>query len=774
MNHPLITRRQALGGLVAAPLVPLAGCDSYSGPIAASSSVVPGSAIPAAPGSVVSAPGNEQVTAAPNPVMSYFIYGGYGANQPQTVQPSIPNSATGVTTTSDRFGREGACYEYDGRGSSVLVEGVSGFPIGDYALLVWVQSADPAPAQFLRIGVGDDTALQVGTGEGGNLTISGTTVAPFGTPQVGGFPSITDGGWHHIVVQKYGTTLQVFVDGIPFSWPYSAARLPTNSSVLIGAGWSGAIDTLRLYDRAFPAASIPQAVYQWASVKASTSPATDNLFAYYPFYGNAASYLGNGVDGVVTNAALTTDRNGSSAAAYLFNGVNACITLTPQFESLSGDFALAFWARSDSTAQMTAFGATSGGVAGSSLDFVLNGGAALQVYINGVAVPGLGVGANGGLTDGNWHCVLLQRSGSELQLYVDATLAASVTNTAIFFGSTSIIYFGRGSGASADVSQYWNGSLDDVQFYENALTPTNIAALQKLAYLGRDGVGGLSFQGKLWLLGGWNPSFTPDTNSEVWSSTDGLNWTLVTIAPWERRHNAGYVVFDDKMWIVGGDRETGHYQNDVWCSSDGVNWQEVTASVPWANRATQYVLEFDEQIWLMGGQQIFETGVPPGPVVGYNDVWSSVDGATWRQVTAAAPWSPRGLIMGSVVYQNRMWVIGGGEYDIRTFNNDVWNSADGVNWTQVQASAPWSPRQYQNIVVFDNKIWVLAGGDGAQQGGLNDVWYSIDGVQWTQLAGAPWTLRHAATTIVQGGFMYLTGGTYSFPNDDVWKLGYAN
>jgi hypothetical protein len=224
------------------------------------------------------------------------------------------------------------------------------------------------------------------------------------------------------------------------------------------------------------------------------------------------------------------------------------------------------------------------------------------------------------------------------------------------------------------------------------------------------------------------------------------------------------------MWIVGGDKITGHYQNDVWSTADGVNWERATNQVPWANRATQYVLSFGDRLWLMGGQQIFETSLP---VVAYNDVWTSEDGVNWQQVTAAAPWSPRGLIMGSVVFQGRMWVIGGGQYDVRTFNNDVWSSADGLNWTEVLAQAPWAPRQFQSIAVFDNKLWVLAGGDAGSQGGLNDVWYSTDGAQWTQLSGTPWIARHAATTIVHDNYLWLTGGSDVSPYNDVWKLGYA-
>ncbi|MCA9133164.1 MAG: hypothetical protein KDA45_08415, partial [Planctomycetales bacterium] len=48
---------------------------------------------------------------------------------------------------------------------------------------------------------------------------------------------------------------------------------------------------------------------------------------------------------------------------------------------------------------------------------------------------------------------------------------------------------------------------------------------QTAAYAPRDGAGALVFQDKMWLLGGWNPPdrehFPLDCNNEVWNSTDG-------------------------------------------------------------------------------------------------------------------------------------------------------------------------------------------------------------------------------------------------------------
>ncbi len=49
---------------------------------------------------------------------------------------------------------------------------------------------------------------------------------------------------------------------------------------------------------------------------------TNGLVLYYPFDGNANDASGNGNNGTVEGATLTTDRFGNPNSAYYFNGVN--------------------------------------------------------------------------------------------------------------------------------------------------------------------------------------------------------------------------------------------------------------------------------------------------------------------------------------------------------------------------------------------------------------------------------------------------------------------
>jgi hypothetical protein len=308
----------------------------------------------------------------------------------------------------------------------------------------------------------------------------------------------------------------------------------------------------------------------------------------------------------------------------------------------------------------------------------------------------------------------------------------------------------------------------------------------KAAFAARDGAGALTFRGKMWLLGGWNPSdkvhFPRICNNEVWSSTDGATWALEKPntfldarfdagRDWEGRHTAGYAVFQDKLWIVGGDVNQGHYHFDVWNSADGKTWAQVNQGrpVPWGSRALHHTLVFQDKLWVLGGQTI--PTFAPAEEAFHRDVWNSTDGRAWQRVAPEGPcWSARGMIGGSAVFRGRMWVLGGGTYDTpkvpkRNFYNDVWSSADGARWTRHVEFAPWDARQYHDVAVFDDRLWVLEGYAGQNR---KDVWYSADGVNWYEVADTPWKPRHAASVFVHAGALWMVGGNNM--ESDVWKL----
>jgi hypothetical protein len=158
----------------------------------------------------------------------------------------------------------------------------------------------------------------------------------------------------------------------------------------------------------------------------------------------------------------------------------------------------------------------------------------------------------------------------------------------------------------------------------------------------------------------------------------------------------------------------------------------------------------------------------------YNDIWSTTDGIHWTREVEFARWVPRGLITGSAVLNDALYLYGGCILYSYAFN-DVWKTNDGIHWTQVTPHAPWSPRQWCSIASFNNKLWIMAGDlDIKHDTMLNDVWYSPDGESWTRQKGIFWEPRHAAAIVEFNNKLWLIGGLIS-RNDggvanDVWVM----
>lgn len=260
-----------------------------------------------------------------------------------------------------------------------------------------------------------------------------------------------------------------------------------------------------------------------------------------------------------------------------------------------------------------------------------------------------------------------------------------------------------------------SGVLNDV-WHSNTSDGTNWIQEPDASWVPRGTASGVIYNGKMWIMGGFDSSF--DELNDVWSSTDGINWTQETAsAPWHSRQGASAVVYNGKMWIMGGGIDgTGSFYavNDVWSSTDGINWTEETASAPWTARRYAALVNFNGKMYLIGG---LDSGNNP-----FNDVWSSIDGVNWTEETNSAAWTERGGHQ-VVVYQNELWLMGGEIPHYPSVNtehfNDVWSSADGVNWTQ-EADALWDEREFLSAVVAGSNIWVVAGGQNLPIFG--DVW----------------------------------------------------
>jgi hypothetical protein len=181
--------------------------------------------------------------------------------------------------------------------------------------------------------------------------------------------------------------------------------------------------------------------------------------------------------------------------------------------------------------------------------------------------------------------------------------------------------------------------------------------------------GSFVLDGKIWLIGGYDGK---NYHNDIWNSPDGVRWTRVAErAAWSPR-NAGVIVeFKNRIWMLGGGVIDGMKSDnpnsgkEIWSSTDGVKWTLETAKLELSALGTPVV--FDNKLWLVGANRNDGNFARSSLV--------SDDVITWRE--ESAPWSPRGAVA-AWVFGDRLFITGGkysyqknGE-PVFVYSNDVW------------------------------------------------------------------------------------------------------
>ena len=199
----------------------------------------------------------------------------------------------------------------------------------------------------------------------------------------------------------------------------------------------------------------------------------DGLVAYYPFSGDASDASGNGHDGTVYGATLTTDKNGNNNSAYNFDGVDDYIdlTITPYPSST-----VSFWVFLNSVG----------------VQYFLELGALSAKIRNRVAIDASGYLGHAYNDDaGNWYPVTssyqlqpnqwyfitsIIESGNQ-KLYLNGNLLLSNT----YSGTPSLDVYDSYIGKNYGTNEYvTDGIIDEVRIYNRSLTDQEVYNLYVL------------------------------------------------------------------------------------------------------------------------------------------------------------------------------------------------------------------------------------------------------------------------------------------------------
>lgn len=208
---------------------------------------------------------------------------------------------------------------------------------------------------------------------------------------------------------------------------------------------------------------------------------TNGLVAAYEFNGDANDVSGNGNDGIVSGAVLTTDRFGAANSAYSFNGGSSVITAGSVISPGQSAISVAAWfyrttpLPSSYTSNIVNQAHVNGDGAGFSLMLKeTTGGNSRVRFLWNDQIGGRSDVSTEDVQYLQWNHVVGVYDGMIQAIYLNGSLVNSVSNQgAINFPSNP---FRIGHEDRPEVAGF-AGKIDDVYIYDRALSASEVSSL---------------------------------------------------------------------------------------------------------------------------------------------------------------------------------------------------------------------------------------------------------------------------------------------------------
>lgn len=199
----------------------------------------------------------------------------------------------------------------------------------------------------------------------------------------------------------------------------------------------------------------------------------DGLVAYYPFNGNANDESGNGNNGAVYGAVLTTDWQGNPNKAYDFGtSSNDFYINVPHKSSLQlYKLTISAWMKTPPN-----YGEFYGISKGPETPYSLATRNGKYWFVVGTSSSAVGVSSTID-ADNQWHHITGTYDGQTAILYVDGVKNASLSFPAAALRlETGPLSFGHR--ASDGLGRFW-GSMDEIRIYNRVLSESEVTELYK-------------------------------------------------------------------------------------------------------------------------------------------------------------------------------------------------------------------------------------------------------------------------------------------------------
>ncbi len=428
-------------------------------------------------------------------LVAYYPFNGDASDESGN---GYDGTVSGAALTADRFGNPASAYDFNGTSDYIncgnILNGFSNFTVS-----AWINIDTYTHSTYMGPWSQKSFSYPGGIGEYGFVTANGS-VSSFGTSMRWADGTVMDSRTNytvsanewHLITQTYdGNTVRQYDNGVLINstessghtisntWDFLIGKFCGYPGYLVTTYFDGQIDDLRIYKRALSDSEIQTLV-----AEDDSSDALDaGLVAAYSFSGDAKDESGNGYDGTVSGAALTTNRFGEADSAYYFDGVDDRIDLpsAPLNFERTNSFSQSLWIKTsdDDTGNIIlAKMASDSSYRGWCL--AMNNGL-LSTYLmsSGTAQNRVRVDGTTWINDNQWHHLVVTYDGSSLAsgvvVYIDGGLEDSViaadTLTGTILNSVTPTIGSRSS------ESYYEGSIDDIRVYGRTLSAAEVQVL---------------------------------------------------------------------------------------------------------------------------------------------------------------------------------------------------------------------------------------------------------------------------------------------------------
>ena len=211
---------------------------------------------------------------------------------------------------------------------------------------------------------------------------------------------------------------------------------------------------------------------------------TDGLVAWYPFNGNANDESGNGNDGAISGATLTTDRFDESNSSYYFNGSSYIeVAHSASINIPTGeDISWSVWLLSEPhSSPGSAFEKWGGSLGTSYSQLMLRRNAeGDDFYSSGYCAnpeqAGTGI-VQTAADAGVWNHLVLVTENLETQFFLNGELVSTGTVEDLGCSNSNVLHIGNRPGSS---NRFFKGKIDDFAIWNRALNEVEVAELFSL------------------------------------------------------------------------------------------------------------------------------------------------------------------------------------------------------------------------------------------------------------------------------------------------------